>query len=802
MIMNKLQIAVCVKLFIYLLFFFMLFNSSLTAQNTDSSRIVEKNIAFYHLLRENVHLHLNKTTFFNGEQLWFTAYVYDQNTQLPSSESTNLYVGVFDEHGLAIDKKIIYIEDGVGSGNIMIDSSYTDPEYYIKSYTNWMKNFSEIKPFIQKISVLRNVVRPPEKELIKDVTIAIYPEGGKLIKGAENSFGFQITDPLGNGIEVKKIILENDLGDVIKSNLVTNIHGMGKVTFFQERERIYSLRTNLNNGPIIKKKLPPAEARGIVLKLSSIDREKIYGKLVINSETLNKIDENPYYMAVHQNEQIFIEELFIKSETTPFSLEKAKLPFGVNAITIFDHRNNPIIRRLFFNEYGSDKINEDISLAYKWNATKDSLLVDLSLKNASDGSMSLSISALPYETVSYAPNNSLLSSFLLMPYINFSVEHPGVYFEDRDRTSMFNLDILLLNQGWGTYNWDRIFGEQQNVEYVFESGVNIHGRILDADLGRENQVWGYSKDVTTAFLLDIKRDKTINTNAILFKGDSLMISVLNTKGKLRKPKAEIEFTPLSAMGPQENIDIVAFNNNNRFVTTYTTDIDIPISPGSELPVTKKTIALDEVVVTERLEPPKDIPINSAMVSGKRITDEDIKRRGTLLNYLSSLGYGIRINEGRVTVLSKIIGPGAATGKVPIPVIIGGMVSDGTDLLTQPLNSFQSIFYDSWGREFISLNLRYGNYNQDKKKHYISYLVNNGFTRPKKYYDPGYIRYLNYEFRMYGVLNWFPKVILSNNDYTTIKIPLMDQTDIILYIEGLGSDGKLISTSKTIKLGND
>ena len=325
--MKKLQIAVCVKLFIYLLFFFTHFNSSLTAQNTASTRIVEKNMAFYHPLRENVHLHLNKTTFFNGEQLWFTAYVYDQNTQLPSSESTNLYVGIFDEQGQAIEKKIIYIEDGVGSGNIMIDSSYTDTEYYIKSYTNWMKNFSEIKPFIQKISVLRNIVWPPENELIKDVTIAIYPEGGKLIKDIENSFGFQITDVLGNGIEMKKIILENDLGEVIKNNLVTNMHGMGKVTFFYERERTYSLRTNLNNGSIIKKKLPPAEAEGIVLKLSSFYREKIYGKLEINSETLNKIYENTFYMAVHQNEQIFIEELFINSD--PNSLKNNRLIIGL-----------------------------------------------------------------------------------------------------------------------------------------------------------------------------------------------------------------------------------------------------------------------------------------------------------------------------------------------------------------------------------------------------------------------------------------------------------------------------------------
>ena len=288
----------------------------------------------------------------------------------------------------------------------------------------------------------------------------------------------------------------------------------------------------------------------------------------------------------------------------------------------------------------------------------------------------------------------------------------------------------------------------------------------------------------------------------MFKGDSLRISVLDTKGKLRKPIAEVEFTPLSAMAPQENLDIMAFNKSKRFITSNNSDIDIPISPARELPVAKKTIVLDEVVVTGPKALPRDIPINSAMVTGKRITDEDIRRRGTLLSYLSSLGYGIRINKGKVTVLSRIIGPGRASGKVPIPVIIGGMLSDGTDLLTTPLNSYQAIFFDNWGREFISLVLRYDHSNMVKKKQYISYLINNGFTRPMEYYDPGYIRYLNFEFKRYGALNWLPKVILNKNNHTTVKIPVLDQAGIILYIEGLGSDGKLIATSKIIKLGND
>ena len=62
-------------------------------------------------LQENIHLHLNKTSFFKGEHLWFTAYVQDQTQELPSYSSTNLHVGLFAEDGQLLQKKL-FLEKG------------------------------------------------------------------------------------------------------------------------------------------------------------------------------------------------------------------------------------------------------------------------------------------------------------------------------------------------------------------------------------------------------------------------------------------------------------------------------------------------------------------------------------------------------------------------------------------------------------------------------------------------------------------------------------------------------------------
>ncbi|ALM09058.1 hypothetical protein SB49_15610 [Sediminicola sp. YIK13] len=787
-----------VKLILWLVIFTFL-NPTLEAQNLISSQISERYRTFYKSLRENIHLHLNKTSFSKGEQLWFTAYVYDGNNQVPSSSSTNLHVGIFNEAGKLIERKMIYLQDGIGNGNFLIDSSYASSNYYIKSHTNWMNNFPALKPFIQEFRVLDRIeLTNLEKEPDQNPSIAIYPEGGKLVRDVKNTIGFQVKPTSWNVMEIENLVLVDDLGSIILDNIVINSYGMGKVTFLMDGARTYSLSLKLKNEAIIAQTLPAVEQQGTVLNISTIHPQKIHGTLVANRPTIDQVNQKPFYLAVHKDGQIFIEELFLESESASFIFEKAKLPFGVNSITVFDHLYNPLVSRLFFNEYGADNAVMELSVAYELNASKDSLMVALNTANSYEGNMSLSISALPNESISYSPTNSVLSSFLLTPYTGSRVDKPRDYFKEWNRTNMFDLDILLLIKGWGTYNWDHIFEGKINEQNTFETGMNISGRILDADLDTEKQVWGYSDGLTSTFITDIERDKTFKSRLILFEGDSLKISVLDRKGKLRNPKAEIEFGSLSDLNLNE---VDAYRINHRLNNLGSVG-DLPFISGNEFLITEKTIVLDEVIVSEQKEAFKDIPINSAIVTGKRITDDDIKRRATITDYLRKLGYKIVIRGGKVTVLSKTAPPGAMALHVPIPVIIGGMLSDGNELLTMPLSSVQSVYYDFMGNQFISIVPRPGHYILEKKKNYISFLIKNGFARPQEYYDPGYNSFESDEFNNYGVLHWLPKVILNNNSPTTIKIPLLNQKSIQLHIEGMGSNGSLISTSKSIEITYD
>ncbi|MGB5609363.1 MAG: hypothetical protein WBM79_09355, partial [Eudoraea sp.] len=69
--------------------------SSLPAQNNTS--IKESYESYFELPRESIFLHLNKSTYVVGEELWFSAYAYDRKNNVPFTQTTNLHVALYNE---------------------------------------------------------------------------------------------------------------------------------------------------------------------------------------------------------------------------------------------------------------------------------------------------------------------------------------------------------------------------------------------------------------------------------------------------------------------------------------------------------------------------------------------------------------------------------------------------------------------------------------------------------------------------------------------------------------------------------
>ncbi|MGB5355489.1 MAG: hypothetical protein WBN11_02220 [Eudoraea sp.] len=743
-----------------------------------SSLLKDQVSSFFSPLRENVFLHLNKTTFIKGETIWFAAYVYDQTAELPSFATTNLYVALYNSKGLEIEKKLIRIDNGVGHGHFPIDDDFTDSDYYLRAWTNWMNNFESVEAYFQRIEIVNSRSRPNashKKQTLDYMTsVAIFPEGGKLITAANNTIGFHIrnTDTYNNPIT--SITLMDDQGNILKDGIPVDSLGFGKIDMYIEPTKEYQLKATFENGKEIIKVLPMAIEIGMTLNVASIGSPYVNLSITINQETLEKEEGNVQFLLFRKNNKSFIKELILDSTNTIIKIPKQLLYKGLNSVTLFNTDLVPQSERLFFNDHGIVGPEKSLNVDHHFNNTRDSVVVKIAHDNL-DSLAHCSVSILPAMSIAYGPSINIESSLLIQPYLNFAFNSAGRNPEPN------NTDLQLLMNGGGSYPWKVIEEGYREGEFSFESGIGLSGKILDADLANEEQIWFYTKNAKNAFYTTLKDDKTFSIKETLYKGDSLFISVLEKKGKLRKPKIEVNFD-------NNNTENTIIFPEQELISEF-----VPVVDFEELSLSlgdRETIDLDEVIV----EGSRNRTSGSFLGQANHlITQEDAKRYGSLASYLTRLGFRVSIENSRLVVTSN---------RFPhpvLPVFIDGMYSDGSELITWSLSMVSEISYDSNTPKAISITVDRQGQGRDTKKNYEARWISYGYAISVPYEVPNYLSIENNAFQLLGAVHWEPDLILKGGKESYLSFPLLGQEEFILYFEGMDFNGNLISQKEFISI---
>ncbi|WP_125222495.1 hypothetical protein [Maribacter algicola] len=732
---------------------------------------------------ENIHLHLNKTKYLMGEQLWFKAYVWDQKQKVPSMGTTNLHVGIYNNQGKEIKRKLLLVESGMAQGEFVIDSALSDTEYTIMAWTNFMQNFEHLPPFQQRIQILKDGIKS-EDSLEKKMKISIYPEGGQLIEGAYNNIGIFIDNGLGQGIQINDIELIDDRGKRIQHKITTNSFGMAKTAFLVEAGKSYYLQSKQQELPLIRQRLPNAIKNRVGLSINNQGKEKVLFRLVSSKETLSAKDGDTYMLGVYQDDFLMLENIEIDKREPVISLAREKLPFGTLTATLFDEDLSPVAYRMFFNHKNQKSVIRHVEIDHDFTEFDDSLKLNLRLpKDMQEAEVSLS--ALPKESLAYDAYNSISSSFLLRPYTNKTFQD-RYFFDVMDRRKQYELDLRLMIEGWGKYDWSS--KEQGEVELAFEmeSGIPFYGKVLDANLMEENQIALLAELSPDVAFAELDRNKSFKGNMVLFNGDSLGVSLLDGKGKLRKPKAEISF------GNPEETDLSILewlNNNMRKKQNDEVKEKFRYEP---LNIGERTIALDEVIVTENAYKKKKTEMfvtdNGIISEGRIIRDADIERYNSVSSYLATLGYryskGLDADGFYVDVLLN------PKNNSPVSV--------DSRLLSLPLSSVKAIYFDIEKEIFVSIVLRDRAYESpEQRMKFVKFAIENGFTLPQEYFRPNYSNYGNQLFKDYGALDWKANISINSEIPKSVKIPLKNQNGIQLYIEGMDREGSLISQKEFI-----
>nr|WP_297782848.1 hypothetical protein [uncultured Allomuricauda sp.] len=738
-------------------------------------------------LLENIHLHLNKTAFFKGEHIWFKAYVQDQNKHLPSSTTSNLHVGIFTKEGKALVNKIFFVNNGVSYGDFKIDSTFVEDSYILMAWTNYMKNFEPATPFLQKIMVIGNAKETPTKVKV-GMTILTQPEGQQIIADTYNNVGVMVYDEDLHPIKTEGIQLVTEDGTQIQSNIQTNELGQGRFGFFADPTTSYFLKIKDANGLWITKKLKSNPKQDIGISVDNTAKDVVIIRPKWSNPSLTSSQIKKRSIAIFDNTNrsfIYRDEVDIDNDV--ISVNRNQIPNGINTAVILDEEMRPISQRMFFNNKAVGKKENSVSISYCLTKNQDSLQIDLILPEGKDMA-NLSMSVLPSESSANFPNNTISSSFLVQPYLNQQFVDGTYFFEGNKRLRDYQMDTRLLMEGTGKFNGYLTVDDGQNNTYEFENNIAFNGKILDADTKNEKQVSVMSQSFGAVNLIDLASNKRFKGSLPLFEGDSILISVLDQKGKLRKPKAELYFNDYK----EDTFDYTKWLGNMSQVEPE----PILLKTDEDLDLTDRTISLDEVVVSERAKQNTKFQITTE-IEGRIIDKTALNQHTSFISYIRKLGFQVRPNyeEGGIGVY-VFNSPGVAR----VTVLIEGMPANPGELISMPLSSIKSMVYNKYAMPhqgpFIALSLRY-DYDElyGKEKRFTSIFIPKGFSRSQPYLTPNYPDYNSFLYRKYGAIWWESQLEVNSEVPYSITVPLNDQKEVKVIVEGMSANGLLYHTEQ-------
>lgn len=765
-------------------------------------KLVSSFIEYSELSREIGYVHLNKTTLLKGEILGFTAYVLDKTNKKLSSTATNIYCTLSNAQNKVIKSKMLLGDNGVANGSFQIDSLFTPGDYKLRVYTNWMKNFDEQNYFVQAFKIMDSDDNLKTPIVIHSkLDVQFLPEGGHFIEDIKNSIGVIVKDSLGFGVsEVSGKVVDSKNNTPI--DFQTNKYGIGKFTFIPKGEENYKVMLHFENNdqtfPIAK-----AEPRGIALTMNEVEN-RVALSFRTNNNTLKEIKRQHFTLAIHNGNILkTINVSFGNLQEVIKIVNYEDLYPGINIFTLFDENNQPILERLFFKYEGINFLNADNPRLIK---SRDSLNIKIPIKNIDlKVNNNFSISILPTGTKSYNPNNNIVSATYLQPYIRSYVEDASYYFTDITRKKKFELDNVLLTQGWSSYDWNTIFNNPPKANYEYENGISFKANANDK-AASEYMMYASVNNEMQLFHLD-DGDKDFGATGLYpMETEKIRFSAVKKNKNIERPNLYLQFFPsripdLNKIGNYAPLKKKIFHDNNSGQNILQSSWD-------------KTEKLDEVVVkAQKTLTRQDRLTRNAFGSVDVLDDLTRKSYSKFSTYIRTKGFLVYERMGSLIILNPrmttTLGQDDDVKRNPVRVYLDDMPLMDLDILyNYPMDDIDYVFYVKSGADLAGTGpegvikiYTDQSISRSKMKRNISQNISAPltFSSPKKFYVPEYSYSTGPFYRDYGVIDWFPKLSIDKSGNLEFTIITPEISSFSLFIEGATIDGRFISEKQDITI---
>jgi hypothetical protein len=571
----------------------------------DSLRVIEK-----------VYLHIDRDSYYAGDNIWFKAYLIDALDRLLTDHSSNLHVDLISPSSKIVSNRIIRLEGGLGNGDFRLPDDIKSGRYKIRAYTNYMRNYCDQLFFSKEIVIINSAGSSKISDIVKyvenKIQISFFPEGGSLVDNVSSIVAFKTVDYLGKGCDVSGKIYSSG-GELITTFKSTHL-GMG--TFFLRPLpglKYYSIVRGADSIDI-KTELPTSFPTGITFSASINQNSELLITTKTNPETLALVSDNDMVLSFSVRKEV-IKTLHykIKVPVTNFIVPTDDLPDGILMVTLSTLKDLPLSERLIYIEREAPlniQIETDKHLYNKREPV--TLKISLSEDSINEGTSNVSL-AVVNETFTDNPSKfprTISSWFLLESDVRGFVEDPSYYFDPSNPERLKDLDLLLRTQGWRDFTW-----KYDTTYFPPENGFTVSGRLRKDNKNKpivDSRVSIGIFGNKSALIRTIPVDSLgrFKLTGIEMTGDATLIATgIGKKDRLEGVLTldSIIYNLAKVTDSLFMVSILAENNQNKLKSFY--KINESIRKKYKL---SDTISIGEVhIISEKHKDPQTIKIESS-----------------------------------------------------------------------------------------------------------------------------------------------------------------------------------------------
>ncbi len=310
---------------------------------------------------EEIYLQTDRDIYIAGEEVFFRTVQSGRLTHDPGTISKVVYVDLLDSYRTPV-KQVRTGTDGVnGAGVFRIPDTLRTGNYFIRSFTNLMKNYPQALFAYKRISVLNpfenlNRMKIPPSDHQPD-SIVFFPETGHLVSGLETRTGVKCFNGEGDPVVTSGLVLSNG-GDTL-ARFRTDRYGTALFTITPPDSGSLFLTTSDGKGAGRRFAMPPVSSSGVTFRILPEDRS---GSLTISLEASHDFRAGAVKISYSPVASASIEKSTTVNGQNSVTFARGTLPAGLARITVSDMTGTELGSRWYYHETKPD-IRLDVSVS-------------------------------------------------------------------------------------------------------------------------------------------------------------------------------------------------------------------------------------------------------------------------------------------------------------------------------------------------------------------------------------------------------------------------------------------------------